>query len=119
MARIANEASGAEAADTQRTAVQLEAAIGEALFASTLATLTLTSQVATGQMSHDQVSALLDGATLVLERHRGTDPHNAGAVDYARNRMTALLDLLEQMRQIATATAGTGRGAVAQDLPVG
>ena len=111
-------ASEAEAAEAQRMALQLEAAIGEALFASTLATLTLTRQVATGRMSHDEVSALLDGATLVLERHRGADPNNTGAVDYARNRMTALLNLLEQMRQMATATAAACRGGVAQDLPV-
>ena len=77
-----------------------EVAIGEALFASTLATVLLTHQVATGRMSHDEVSALLDGATLVLERHRGGSPDNTGAVDYARRRVTALMDLLDQMERL-------------------
>ena len=84
-----------------RTALQ-EVAIGEALFASTLATVLLTNQVATGRMSHDEVSALLDGATLVLERHRGATPDNTGAVDYARSRMTALMDLLDQLGRSRT-----------------
>ena len=74
-----------------------EVAVGEALFASTLATLILTNQVASGRMSHDEVSVLLDGATLVLERHRGATPDNPGPVDYARNRLTALMNLLEQL----------------------
>jgi len=82
-----------------RAALQIEAAIGEALYASTLATLTLTNLVATGRMSHDEVEALLDGAILVLERHRGANPDNAGAVDYARTRLTALLNLLDKIRR--------------------
>jgi hypothetical protein len=107
--------SATETGETSQTASQLEVAIGEALYASTLATLTLTNQVATGRMSHDEVSALLDGATLVLERHRGADPANAGAIDYARSRVTALMTLLDQMRAMA---AGAGR-TMPQDLPVG
>lgn len=106
--------SATETGETSRMASQLEVAIGEALYASTLATLTLTNQVATGQMSHDEASALLDGATLVLERHRGVDPDSAGAIDYARSRVTALLTLLEQKRSM---TAGVRR-TMAQELPV-
>jgi hypothetical protein len=94
----AKMAASTRTSEGYRAAVQ-EVAIGEALFASTLATVMLTNQVATGRMSHDEVSALLDGATLVLEHHRGDLPENAGAIDYARSRLTALMNLLEQMRQ--------------------
>ncbi len=89
-------AATTQPAEEYRAANQ-EVAIGEALFASTLATVILTNQVATGRMSHDEVSALLDGATLVLERHRGDVPDNTGAVDYARSRLTALMNLLDQL----------------------
>jgi hypothetical protein len=95
--------STTQTGEAQRTALKLEAAIGEALFASTLATLTLTSQVASGRLSHNEAAALLDNATLVLERHQSADPHNAAAVDYARSRLTALLQLLEQLRPCPTA----------------
>jgi hypothetical protein len=91
-------ASTTEASEARRTAMKLEAAIGEALFASTLATLTLTNQVASGRLSHDEAAVLLDNATLVLERHHGANPDNAAAIDYARNRLNALLNFLEQRR---------------------
>ena len=90
---------GDSQSDLQRMIVRLEVAIGEALFASTLSTLTLTSRVASGRLTHDDAQSLLDGAMLVLERHRGADPDSAGAIDYARNRLGALLKLLEQMRR--------------------
>lgn len=86
------------ASEEYRSAVGFETAIGEALFASTLATLVLTGQVASGRLSHDEAAALLDGATLVLERHRGANSDTAGAVDYARNRLDALFNLLDQLR---------------------
>jgi len=89
-------AAAAQASEEHRAALQ-EAAIGEALFASTLATVILTNQVATGRMSHEEVAAMLDGATLVLERHRGASPDNVDAVDYARSRLTALMTMLERM----------------------
>jgi hypothetical protein len=91
-------ASRMGASEEHSSATRFEAAIGEALFASTLATLVLTGQVASGRLSHDEAAALLDGATLVLERHRGANDDNAGAVDYARNRLNALLQLLHQLR---------------------
>jgi hypothetical protein len=91
-------ASSMGASEDHRSATQFEAAIGEALFASTLATLVLTGQVASGRLSHDEAAALLDGATLVLERHRGANADSAGAVDYARGRLNALLQLLHQLR---------------------
>jgi hypothetical protein len=87
--------------------LQLEAAIGEALFASTLATITLTNQVATGRLSHDQAAMLLDDAMLVLERHRGANAANASAVDYARTRLNAVLTLLNQLRPVTTKDAET------------
>ena len=76
---------------------QFNVAIGEALFASTLATVTLTGQVASGRLSHNDAAAMLDGATLVLERHRGTDSETAAAVDYARTRVSALMTLLHDL----------------------
>jgi hypothetical protein len=97
--KSASTSKGSQAqSDLQRMIVRLEVAIGEALFASTLATLTLTSRVAAGRLTHDEAQTLLDGAMLVLERHRGADPDSAGAVDYARSRLAALLKLLEQMQ---------------------
>jgi hypothetical protein len=84
--------------DERRGTIRFDVAIGEALFASTLATLVLTGQVASGRLSHDEAAALLDGATLVLERHRGIDSTNAAAVDYARDRLNALLELLHKLR---------------------
>jgi hypothetical protein len=104
MGRTTKMPAAAQASEQHREALQ-EAAIGEALFASTLATLLLTNQVATGRMSHVEVSALLDGATLVLERHRGAHADNIGAVDYARNRLSALMTLLERMQQLRPAPA--------------
>jgi len=83
--------------DEEHHATLLKVAIGEALFASTLATAILTNQVATGRMSHDEVSTMLDGATLVLERHRGAHSDNVDAVDYARSRLTALGNLLDRI----------------------
>jgi hypothetical protein len=85
-----------------------EVAIGEALFASTLATVMLTYQVATGLISHDEVSALLDGATLMLERHRGSIPDNTGAVDHARSRLSALMKVLDQMGRSRPVPADAG-----------
>lgn len=114
MGRSARMTSGNEPGAASRMASQLEVAIGEALYASTLATLTLTNQVATGRMSHEEASALLDGATLVLERHRGVDPANAGAIDYARSRVTALLNLLEQKRSMNDGA----RRTMAEEIPV-
>jgi hypothetical protein len=98
-------ASTTQSNQEQRSALP-EVAIGEAMFASAIATLILTNQVATGRMSHEEVSALLDGATLVLERYRGADPDNVGAVDYARTRLIALMTQLDRL--------GQPRGSVVQ-----
>jgi hypothetical protein len=104
MERAAKVASTTQSTEELRATLQ-EVAIGEALFASTLATLLLTNQVATGRMSHSEVSALLDGATLVLERHRGAVPENVVAVDYARTRVTMLMNQLERMARAAATPA--------------
>jgi hypothetical protein len=79
---------------------QNHVAIGEALFASTLATVVLTGQIASGRLSHHDAEVMLDGATLVLERHRGlaADPQTAAAVDYARARLSALMTLLRELQ---------------------
>lgn len=102
-------------AGRERDAARQEAAIGEALFASTLATLTFTNQVASGRISHDEASTLLDGATLVLERHRGADPESAGAIDYARSRVTALMNLLDQIGRSRRAREDALRHVVPRD----
>lgn len=83
--------------DPHSGTLQFSVAIGEALFASTLATVALTRQVAAGRLSHNDAAAMLDGATLVLERHRGTDADTAAAVDYARTRVSALMALLHDL----------------------
>jgi hypothetical protein len=106
MERMAKMVASTRTSEGYGTALQ-EVAIGEALFASTLATVMLTHLVATGRMSHDEVAALLDGATLVLERHRGDLPDNTGAIDYARSRLTALMNLLNEMRRSRPAAADT------------
>jgi hypothetical protein len=78
---------------------RFETAIGEALFASTLATLVLTGQIASGRLSHDEAATMLDGATFVLEQHRGVSSDSTAAVDYARNRLTALSVMLLKLRR--------------------
>jgi hypothetical protein len=84
--------------DERHGTFQFDVAIGEALFASTLATLVLTAQVGSVRLSHDDAANLLEGATLVLERHRGSDLTNSAAVDYAGNPLNALLKMLHQLR---------------------
>ena len=104
MGRTVREPATTQTSEEHRAAVR-EAAIGEALFASTLATMMLTHEVATGRITHNEVSAMLDGATLVLERHRGAHPDNVGAVDYARRRLGALMALLERIGRQRAPTA--------------
>lgn len=74
----------------------LDVVLGEALFASTLATVVLTRQVATGRLAHPDAEALLDGASLVLESHRGTDGNDTAAIDHALNRLRGLAELLRR-----------------------
>ncbi len=73
----------------------LDIVLGEALFASTLATAVLTRQVATGWLAQPDAQSLLDGASLVLESHRGGGGDTA-AIDHALNRLRGLADLLRQ-----------------------